>query len=90
MRRVVRFGIRLYQITLSPVLSWVTGPGGGCRFDPTCSEYFLQAVENHGVWRGGWMGLKRIGRCHPWGGHGYDPVPERGDARRAIAFVACE
>ncbi len=51
------------------------GPGGGCRFQPSCSEYLLQALESHGFVRGLRMGLVRIGRCHPWGGSGLDPVP---------------
>jgi putative membrane protein insertion efficiency factor len=75
MLSLVRIFVRIYQFTISPVLSWITGPGAGCRFEPTCSEYFLQAVERHGVGRGSWLGLKRIGRCHPWGGQGHDPVP---------------
>lgn len=48
--------------------------GGHCRFDPTCSQYMLDAVAKHGPWRGGWRGIKRIARCHPWGGHGHDPA----------------
>ncbi len=75
MRPVVRFLIRIYQWTLSPVLSFLGGPGTGCRFEPTCSQYFLEAVETHGFLRGGWLGLRRLGRCQPWGGQGYDPVP---------------
>ena len=75
MVRIVRFFIRAYQLTISPVLSFLAGPGNGCRFQPTCSRYFLEAVETHGVLRGGWMGLRRLGRCHPWGGQGHDPVP---------------
>jgi hypothetical protein len=75
MVRIVRFFIRGYQLTISPVLSFLAGPGGGCRFEPTCSRYFLEAVETHGVLRGGWLGLRRLGRCHPWGGQGHDPVP---------------
>lgn len=59
--------VRLYQVTLSRFL------GGQCRYQPTCSEYMIGAVQKHGPLRGGWMGLKRIGRCHPWGGGGYDP-----------------
>jgi hypothetical protein len=75
MRRVVRFIIRGYQYTLSPVFSALAGPGSGCRFTPTCSNYFLEAVETFGVLRGALLGLKRLGRCHPWGGQGFDPVP---------------
>ena len=63
--------IRLYQLLVSP---WL---GGNCRFEPTCSAYAIDALERHGVLRGGWLALKRIGRCHPWGGSGYDPVPPR-------------
>jgi putative membrane protein insertion efficiency factor len=73
MRGTIRMIIRAYQATLSPVL--VAFSGSACRFEPTCSEYFLQAVERHGPWRGSWLGVRRIGRCHPWGGAGADPVP---------------
>ncbi len=72
---IVRFFIRAYQVTISPALSLLGGPGSGCRFQPTCSHYFLEAVETHGVLRGSWLGLKRLGRCQPWGGQGHDPVP---------------
>ena len=75
MKVLVRCLIRLYQWTVSPVLLWLGGPGSGCRFLPSCSEYFLEAVETHGAVHGGWLGLKRISRCHPWGGCGCDPVP---------------
>lgn len=77
MRGFVRIFVRLYQVTLSPVLVALGGPRSGCRFEPSCSEYFLQAVEIHGVVRGSWLGLKRLARCHPWGGCGHDPVPPR-------------
>ena len=66
-RRLIVFVVLVYRATLRPVL------GGQCRFTPSCSEYMLGAVDKHGPWRGGWMGLRRIGRCHPWGGSGYDP-----------------
>lgn len=59
----------LYRIAISP---WL---GGNCRYEPTCSEYALQALREHGAFRGTWLAAKRIARCHPWGGHGYDPVP---------------
>ncbi len=77
MKALVRVFIRGYQKFISPVIHFAGGPGSGCRFTPTCSEYFLQAVEAHGVLRGSWLGIKRIGRCHPWGGSGHDPVPGR-------------
>lgn len=69
MRRIAIFLIRGYQLLLSPLL------GNHCRFDPTCSSYAIQAIQDHGTVRGSWLALRRIGRCHPWGGHGYDPVP---------------
>ncbi|HEX8322638.1 MAG TPA: membrane protein insertion efficiency factor YidD [Tepidisphaeraceae bacterium] len=57
-----------YRFTLGRLL------GGQCRFHPTCSQYAIDAVRLHGAWRGGWMAVRRIGRCHPWGGDGYDPA----------------
>jgi len=59
----------LYRITISP---WL---GANCRYDPSCSEYALEALREHGAFRGSWLAARRIGRCHPWGGSGYDPVP---------------
>jgi len=76
-KRIVIAVIRSYQWGISPLLSALVGPGGGCRFEPTCSHYFARAVERFGVVRGGWLGIKRLARCHPWGGRGYDPVPEK-------------
>lgn len=61
--------VKVYQYGISPLMP------GACRYTPTCSAYMVTAIQRHGPLRGGWMGLKRIGRCHPWGGHGYDPVP---------------
>ncbi|MBR6878577.1 MAG: membrane protein insertion efficiency factor YidD [Bacteroidales bacterium] len=61
--------IRLYQITLSP---WL---GGACRYTPTCSNYGIQALEKYGAFKGGWLTIKRVISCNPWGGSGYDPVP---------------
>jgi putative membrane protein insertion efficiency factor len=72
---LVRLLIRGYQLLISPLLQLLTGPGGGCRFEPSCSHYFLEACELHGVWRGSWLGVKRLARCQPWGGLGFDPVP---------------
>lgn len=81
MKVLVRIGIRLYQWTVSPFLVWLGGPGSGCRFLPSCSQYFLEAVETHGAARGSWLGVKRLCRCHPWGGCGCDPVPPARDVR---------
>src|SRR5437763_4817809 len=71
---LVRFFIRVYQYTLSPLLRLLCGPASGCRFTPTSSAYFLEAVETHGVVHGTWPGLKRLSRCQPCGGSGYEPV----------------
>ncbi len=79
MRALIRLCIRIYQVTLSPLLVAIGGPGSGCRFQPTCSDYFLQAIELHGITRGIFLGLKRIARCHPWGGSGEDRVPAKAD-----------
>jgi len=70
--RLVSLPILLYRWLISPVI------GPRCRFLPTCSEYALDALATHGVLKGGWLALRRIGRCHPWGGDGYDPVPGHG------------
>ncbi|MBB4267547.1 membrane protein insertion efficiency factor YidD [Roseospira visakhapatnamensis] len=70
-----RLLIRAYQLGLSPLL------GQTCRFTPTCSSYALEALERHGLLRGGWLAAWRILRCHPWGGMGYDPVPAARPAR---------
>jgi putative membrane protein insertion efficiency factor len=68
--------IRVYQVLFSPALTVIFGPlGMGCRFEPTCSRYAQAAVEQHGAWRGSWLAVRRLGRCHPWGGSGHDPVP---------------
>ena len=69
MRRLTVGLIRLYQRTLSRLLP------PSCRFTPSCSEYGVQAIERYGVWRGGWLTVKRIGRCHPFHPGGFDPVP---------------
>lgn len=61
--------LRAYQYALSPLL------GRRCRYFPSCSEYAVEAVQKYGAVRGGWLGLKRVCRCHPWHPGGYDPVP---------------
>ena len=62
--------IKGYQLLISPFLA------GNCRFEPTCSSYALDALDHHGPFRGVWLAIKRILRCHPLGGYGYDPIPE--------------
>lgn len=64
------FLIRVYQLLISPLLP------ASCRYTPTCSSYALEALRKHGVFKGGWLALKRIFSCHPWGGSGHDPVPD--------------
>lgn len=70
-KQIFIFPIRVYQWVLSPLL------GSNCRFTPTCSSYMIEAIQEWGPLKGIWLGLKRIGRCHPWGPHGHDPVPKR-------------
>jgi putative membrane protein insertion efficiency factor len=71
-RKIFVLPIRLYQVTLSPLL----GPSK-CRFKPTCSHYAVEAIEEWGIFKGSWLAIRRVLRCHPWGGFGYDPVPKR-------------
>lgn len=61
--------IKIYQIFISPLFP------SSCRYTPTCSQYTLEALKKYGLLKGLWLGIKRISRCHPWGGSGYDPVP---------------
>ncbi|MDE5795788.1 MAG: membrane protein insertion efficiency factor YidD [Muribaculaceae bacterium] len=73
MRRAIIFllvlPIRFYQLCISPMLP------AACRYQPTCSQYAIEAIRRHGPFKGLWLALRRIARCHPWGGSGYDPVP---------------
>lgn len=63
------FLVRVYQVVISPYTP------ASCRYQPTCSHYTVEALQKHGLFKGGWLSLKRIFSCHPWGGQGYDPVP---------------
>jgi len=72
---ILLFGIRLYQWVLSPAKAVLFGPFGRCRFTPSCSAYALAAIQSHGPWRGSWLALRRLARCHPYGDWGEDPVP---------------
>ncbi|HEY3140573.1 MAG TPA: membrane protein insertion efficiency factor YidD [Acidimicrobiales bacterium] len=67
--RALSGGVRAYQKVRA-------GRPSACRYQPTCSEYALEAFEHHGAARGSWLAVRRLSRCHPWGGHGWDPVPE--------------
>lgn len=69
MKAVLIALLRFYKYAISPML------GRNCRFHPTCSEYAIEAVQRHGALRGGWLAIKRVGRCHPFHPGGYDPVP---------------
>lgn len=71
LRKIFILPIKFYQLSISPLL------GSKCRYTPTCSHYMIDAIEEWGILKGGWMGIKRISSCHPWGGHGYDPVPKK-------------
>ena len=63
--------IRTYQLVISPFLA------GSCRYQPTCSRYALDAIDLHGPFKGSWLAVRRIARCHPWGSSGFDPVPAK-------------
>ena len=68
--------IRLYQLFISPLL------GQNCRYLPTCSEYSVKSLKEHGLFRGSILSIKRISKCHPWGSHGFDPVPRKNDLNK--------
>lgn len=68
-KKLVILPVRFYQYTIRPLLP------NSCRYTPSCSQYSIEAINKYGALKGSWLGLKRILRCHPWGGHGYDPVP---------------
>jgi putative membrane protein insertion efficiency factor len=74
-RKLATMMLRAYQLIVSP---WF---GRACRFEPSCSAYALEAVETYGAFRGSWLTLRRLVRCHPWGGSGYDPVPKHSHDR---------
>lgn len=65
--------VRFYQMSISPLLPQA------CRYQPTCSQYMIDAIKEWGVFKGTWLGLRRIGRCHPWGASGFDPVPKNNE-----------
>lgn len=73
LKKIIQFPfillIRFYQVVISPLTP------ASCRFEPTCSHYSAEAIQKHGVFKGIWLSIKRISKCHPWGKSGYDPVP---------------
>lgn len=79
LKAIFIFFIRVYQRGISPHLP------ATCRYQPTCSHYTVEAIQTHGAIKGMWLGIKRISRCHPMGGSGYDPVPPKIDKKNATA-----
>jgi putative membrane protein insertion efficiency factor len=77
-RRIATGAVRGYQVLVSPLL------GPSCRFRPTCSAYAITSIERFGVVKGGWLALKRVGRCHPWSPGGFDPVPDTLPTKNAL------
>ncbi len=78
LKKIFILPIRFYQVAISPLL------GPRCRFQPTCSHYMVGAIMEWGIFKGTWLGLKRIFKCHPWGPHGHDPVPENPKRHKKI------
>jgi uncharacterized protein len=76
LQHILVLAVRAYRLTISPAQLFLFGPGAGCRFTPSCSAYALEAVERRGAIAGSWLTVKRVCRCHPWGGCGHDPVPD--------------
>ena len=77
--------LRGYQLVISPALRTLLPAASGCRFEPSCSAYAIEAVRTHGAAHGLWFAARRVGRCHPWGGHGFDPVPAVSGCGQRIA-----
>jgi putative membrane protein insertion efficiency factor len=69
LKKIAILGVKFYQLAIRPLLS------NACRYTPSCSAYAIEAIHKYGAFKGSWLGLRRILRCHPWGGQGYDPVP---------------
>ncbi|MFT4660509.1 MAG: putative membrane protein insertion efficiency factor [Patiriisocius sp.] len=71
LNQIIIFPVKIYQWTISPIFP------SNCRYTPSCSNYMIEAVKEWGIFKGTWLGLKRIGSCNPWGGDGHDPVPKK-------------
>lgn len=78
-KAIAKAPVHAYRWTLRPLVGWE------CRHLPTCSAYALEAIDRNGAWRGAWLALSRICRCHPWGTHGFDPVPDIASVRHPLA-----
>jgi len=78
-KAIAKAPIHVYRWTLKPLIGWE------CRHLPTCSAYALEAIDRNGGWRGSWLAFSRVCRCHPWGTHGFDPVPDIGGVRHPLA-----
>lgn len=76
LKKIFILPVRFYQLAISPILR------PSCRYDPSCSQYMIDAINEWGALKGIWLGLRRIGRCHPWGGYGYDPVPKKNQHKK--------
>ncbi|MGC8830766.1 MAG: membrane protein insertion efficiency factor YidD [Verrucomicrobiia bacterium] len=74
---ILVYVIKIYRRFISPALGFILAPQGGCRYEPSCSQYAIEAIQIHGAIKGVWLAAKRIFRCHPFGGCGYDPVPPK-------------
>ena len=84
MKAILIFLVRAYQVTLSPLFS------GCCRFEPSCSNYMIEAIQVHGALKGVLLGSWRLLKCHPFGPHGYDPVPPKGSWRTNFQFQTAQ
>ncbi len=78
-RAALKLPIHFYRYVISPLI------GPRCRHLPTCSQYALEAIDRNGAWKGGWLTLSRLARCHPWGTDGFDPVPDLREERHPLA-----
>jgi len=90
LQRILVSFVQLYRWTLSPLKAMFFGPVGRCRYTPSCSQYALEAIRVHGVWRGTLFSIRRICSCHPWGGFGYDPVTKPDDRSQNTSRSAPE